>query len=149
MVVHAPDEGAQVAERSFDLAGMRELELFVDVGGMFHWPVLLATLVNACPVCPEFSTGLYFVEQEAVRLQSAGMLAVDEIVRQLATADLLTHDETPVLEVRLVQLHDGLQDMVLLGEVAAELVVPMVNGLLAEMRQGHGLLHGYFLRPAP
>jgi len=93
---------------------MGELEFLVYVSGVLHWPVLLTLLVDACSVRPKFSTGLDFVEQEAVGREPARMLLVDEVVGQLPTTDLLTHDEAPVSEVGLVQLDNGFEDVVFL-----------------------------------
>lgn len=81
MVVHSTDEGSKVTKDSLDLTSMSELKLLVYVGCMFHWPVILTALVDGCSICPEFSTRLDFLKQEAV--SRCGLDAVGRLAHRL------------------------------------------------------------------
>ena len=149
MVVHPADKRPQVAERPLYLTSMRELKPFVNIRRVFDRPVVFGPFVDAGPVSPELRSGTDFLEQETVGLQPAWATTVDEIVGQLPGADLLAHDEAPIFEVGLVELDDGLQDMVFLRQMSPELVVPVVDGDLRQGAQASRLSNRDLLSPAP
>jgi len=128
---------------------MGELEALVNIYCMFYRPILLSFLVNTRSVRPQFGTRLDFLEQEAVSLDSARVLLVDEVVGQFSRTNLFAHDQTPITEVRFVELYNGLQDMVFLRQVVPELVIPVVDGYLRQLTEGSSLLNRNSLGPAP
>ena len=78
-----------------------------------------------------------------------GIDPVEHFPRKLPRPFLFGHEQCRVFEIRLVHLHDMLENMVLVGQMGTKLTEPMPYRLLREIGQRGRLENGSFDRPAP
>lgn len=148
-MIHPPDEGAGIAEHTFDLGGVCELELRMQVAGVLDRPPLPDAFVYRRAVGPQLRSRLHLAVQEVRGVVPLWMDAVDEVERYLPRTDLLAHDEYLVAEERLVELHNMLQNVSFLGQMRSKDIEPMTDRRLREFSEVLCLENWDLFRPAP
>ena len=121
----------------------------MNVSAVRHGPALAGTDVYRPTIGPQFAPRLHLLEQEVHHVRLVREAVVHDGVCKLAGAFLLGHDEGGFLEVRLVHLHNTLENMLFLGQMFAEGGVPAPDRALGQVRELLRLQDRFSNRPAP
>ncbi len=111
MMIHPPDESAEVPEHSLDLGGVCKLKFGMQISGVFDRPPAIDTLVYRRTIGPELRARADFAVQKICRVMALRSNSLYEIERYLPRPDLLSHDEHLVFEECLVELYNMLQNV--------------------------------------
>ena len=121
----------------------------MNVSAMGDRPSLADILVYRPAIGPELASRLHLGEQEVHHVRLVGKAVEHDRIGELARAFLLGHDEGGSFEVRLVHLHDTLQNMLFSGQMLPEGGIPASHCSLGQACQCACLQDGLPHRPAP
>jgi len=148
-MIHSADEGAKIPEHAFNLRGQAELEPFVDVPAVRHWPPVVNALVYRSPIGLQAGTGLNVLEEKLGGIPSIHRGLRQGVMSDVPAADLLCHEQGQGTKVRFVHLDGTLQQRLYFRHLEAKHAKPQPDGLLIHVAELLRLPHWHRLGPAP